>query len=804
MDLPTDGDPVLDASLGEARAWLNGVFMQAPIAIAIVRGPRFVIELANPSALRVWGRSDLSEVLGRPLFEALPEGAGQGFEELLERVRTTGEPYVGRELPMLLKASAGGQPELCYFDFVYEPLRVAGVHDSIISVGTDVTESVLLRQRMSRDALAELRANEERLRRVMEASGAGSWEMSVATRSIYADSRLAELFGLNGAGDHSLAAFAEHIAYEGRAPAFEAIETALQVSDGSFCVEVQTLAPAGGRARWLEWRGRLEAHESGARFAGTAVDITARKVAELERERLHAEMARERHRLYAQLMQAPVAVSIMTGPDLVYELANDRALQIAGRRDVVGKSLREVFPELPADAPAVAVLRGVYESGEPFSADEYLIPIDRAGNGVVEDVYFQFSCVPFRDAVTGNVTSIMSVAVDVTAQVLARRRIESLLEALRLADQRKDEFLATLAHELRNPMAAISTALTLLEQNHGDAERTAKYRQTAQRQMSNLVRLVDDLLDVARITRGNIELRKADIDLAAVVDHALAAVRPAAEARGQQLTVTLAPGEFPMHADATRLEQVVVNVLTNAVKYSERGGKIALHLERQADGGAPRAVLRVRDDGRGIPPDMLENVFDPFTQVSPAIDRGTGGLGLGLTLVRRLVAMHGGEVVALSDGPGHGSEFVIRLPLWTAQSQNERLAAPAARNGRAAQARRRVLVIEDGEDLRELLRELLERLGHEVFVASDGLEATQRVLAIQPDVALIDVGLPYVDGYEIARRVRAQVSAPQPLLVALTGYGGAEVAERARKAGFDLHVTKPIDAEGLRELLART
>jgi PAS domain S-box-containing protein len=797
---PVSDDFAVSTVVGDTLARLHAIFMQAPVAIAILSGPRQIIELANPMMVRVWGRRDQSQLLSLPLFEALPEAAGQGFEASLESVRTTGRSFVGRELPVTLQALDSGQIETRYFDFVYEPLRVTAGHESIIVIATDVTDGVRMRQKLSRDASVELRANEERLRRVMEASGAGIWEMDLASHSIYADARLAELFELGAAGDLPLNAFVERIAPEARAPVVAAIEQALgDASGGSFCVEVPTL-PVHGRARWLEWRGKVE-HEAGRaqRFTGTAVDVTARKVAELERERLHAEMARERQRLHDQLMQAPVAVSILSGPDLVYELANQRALAMAGRGDVIGKPLRDVFPELPPDAPAIAVLRGVFETGIAFSTDEFKIALDRKGSGELEDVYFQFSCEPFRDA-SGRVTDIVTVAVDVTAQVEARRKIESLIEALRVTDQRKDEFLATLAHELRNPMAAISTALSLLEHTAGDAERADKYRRAAQRQMTNLVRLVDDLLDVARITRGKIELRKGEVDLAAVVQHALAAVRPLCETRGHELSVTLVSGAFRMHADPTRVEQIAVNLLTNAAKYTDTGGHIAVRLERDDGGDAPFAVLRVRDDGRGIPQDQLETVFDPFTQVSPTIDRSTGGLGLGLTLVRRLVELHGGEVRAYSAGPGAGSEFVVRLPLLDAQPRLE--AGREQDAGPVAPAhKRRVLVIEDSEDLRELLRELLERLGHEVFVADDGLDGAQSLLRLRPDVALIDVGLPNLDGYDVARRMRAASGARQPYLVALTGYGGAEVRERALRAGFDLQLTKPIDPQVLREVL---
>jgi CheY-like chemotaxis protein len=372
---------------------------------------------------------------------------------------------------------------------------------------------------------------------------------------------------------------------------------------------------------------------------------------------------------------------------------------------------------------------------------------------------------------------------------------------LRLADQRKDEFLATLAHELRNPLAAISSALALLERA-SDPARASYYRETARRQMNNVVRLVDDLLDVARITRGEVTLRREAVDFASVVQCALTATRESVEARRHDLAVTVAPGGYRMDADGTRLEQVVVNLLRNAAKYTDPGGRISVDLGREETGAASVALLRVRDTGRGIPRVMLERVFDLFVQVSPSIDRETGGLGIGLTLVKSLVAMHGGTVTASSDGRGKGSEFTVRLPLRAESGPRAAEGAGMkASDGTFPFRRRRILIVEDSEGVRETLRDLLVELGHEVFVAIDGLQGLMQFKAVRPDVALVDVGLPRIDGFEFARRVRAQRAADRSMLIALTGYGDRVTKARARLAGFDLHLTKPVDLEALPEIL---
>ena len=518
-----------------------------------------------------------------------------------------------------------------------------------------------------------------------------------------------------------------------------------------------------------------------------------------------------RLRLRALLEQAPVAVSVLRAPELVYEFANSLALAMAGGRAVVGKTIHEAFPELDERAPVLSVLRDVCSTGEAYSADEYAISLDRRADGTIESRYFKFTCQPISDD-TGTVRDILIVAADVTSSVQSRQRVEALLAELTLADRRKDEFLATLAHELRNPMAAISSALELLDQQGSDAQKAERYRETARRQMTNLVRLVDDLLDVARITRGKVELRREELDLSAIVQHALAATRATLEARQHELTVTVAPGALRVSADATRLEQVLVNLLTNAAKYTEPGGRVGVHVTRESRGArgnedrgvdgqrveADWAVVSVRDSGRGIPRDMLDKVFDLFTQVTPSIDRNAGGLGLGLTLVKHLMEMHGGSASAQSAGPGQGSEFSIRLPLLDGAARPASEPAPAPIT---ASRRRRVVVVEDVEDVRELLKECIEQLGHEVLVAPDGLEGAALIGEVRPDVALVDVGLPGIDGYEVARRVRAGRAGSGLVLVALTGYGGAEVVRLALDAGFDLHVTKPIEMGRLRSVL---
>ncbi len=411
-----------------------------------------------------------------------------------------------------------------------------------------------------------------------------------------------------------------------------------------------------------------------------------------------------------------------------------------------------------------------------------------------------------RPARVGTLVTAVKAALRARNRQYAARKtlfeLEEQKEKLRRADRRKDEFLAMLAHELRNPLAAISTALALIEVNGGDAAGVARHRETARRQLGNLVRLVDDLLDVSRITRGLVDLRREHVDLVGVLHSAIGAARLAIESRQHELEVTVSSGDFQLGADATRLEQVVANLLSNAAKYTPPKGKISVRLTREVIEGKSHGVLRVKDTGRGIPTPMLERVFEMFVQVDQTLDRTMGGLGLGLTLVRRLVQMHGGSVEAISAGPGSGSEFVVRLPLGPAAKMGEKRESRLPARG--AIPRKRVLIVEDSEDVRETLKEFLEELGHEVAVAADGLEGVAKLLELVPDVALVDVGLPGIDGFEVARRVRAHAECERSFLVALTGYGGPEIRDRAERAGFDLYLTKPISIARLPEVIGQS
>ncbi|MDP9122541.1 MAG: ATP-binding protein [Acidobacteriota bacterium] len=388
------------------------------------------------------------------------------------------------------------------------------------------------------------------------------------------------------------------------------------------------------------------------------------------------------------------------------------------------------------------------------------------------------------------------VLADAREQAHTERELERHAEELATADRRKDQFLAMMAHELRNPLAPIRNAVELMRQVDPPDTSWSASRDMVERQVKHLARLVDDLLDVSRITRGNIRLRKEEVDLAVGVLRAVDAARPLIAARGHELVLDLPSRPLLVEVDPTRLEQVVANLLDNAAKYTMPGGRIWLTLE--AAGG--EAVLSIRDTGVGVPPDVLDRVFEPFVQSDGSLDRSEGGLGLGLTLVRSLVEMHGGNVEAHSSGLGQGSEFIVRLPLSTIAAAE----SPAEPEEPVATAPRRthVLVVEDNLDAAESLASLLRLWNHEVSVAHDGPAALEVARAERPEVVLLDIGLPGLDGYQVARRLREEIGLSSALLVAMTGYGQPEDRRRSRDAGIQYHFVKPVEPMVLRSLLA--
>jgi signal transduction histidine kinase len=380
------------------------------------------------------------------------------------------------------------------------------------------------------------------------------------------------------------------------------------------------------------------------------------------------------------------------------------------------------------------------------------------------------------------------------SEVAERARAE---DALKEADRHKDEFLAVLAHELRNPLAPIRNAVEIMRRSALPDPQLAWSRDVVERQVKHLTRLVDDLLDVSRITRGNINLSREAVPVTTIVARAIETIQPLIAEQRHELTVDVPEESLEVEGDLTRLTQVLGNLLNNAAKYTDPGGSIAVTVRRVGTD----VDIRVRDNGIGIPPELLPRLFQLFTQVDGAAHRAQGGLGIGLALVRQLIQMHGGSVTAYSQGPGHGSEFLIRLPLRVRGGRE--IPAPEAPVAQAARQGHRILLADDNRDALDSLATLLQCDGHEVHTAADGAEALEVAAEHHPDIVLLDIGMPKLDGYEVARRIRAEPWGKNAVLIALTGWGQDEDRRRSREVGFDSHLVKPLDPEALSTLLAR-
>jgi PAS domain S-box-containing protein len=402
---------------------------------------------------------------------------------------------------------------------------------------------------------------------------------------------------------------------------------------------------------------------------------------------------------------------------------------------------------------------------------------------------------PVRDA-EGRIIGASKIARDITERRQAEEALRAALEALREADRRKDEFLALLAHELRNPLAPLRNGLEVMRLASGDARAVARSRDIMDRQLSHMVRLIDDLLDVSRISRNKMELRRSRVLLADVVSSAVETARPALEAAGHELTVSLPPEPIYLDADLTRLAQVFGNLLNNSAKYTEWGGHVWLTATRE--GG--QVSVAIRDTGIGIPAFALPNIFDMFSQVDRSIERSTGGLGIGLALVKGLVEMHGGTVEAASPGQGKGSTFTVRLPVLKDRVESP-AGTPAEEWPSSAGSKLRILVVDDNRDSAFSMAMMLQLLGNEVRTAHDGIEAVALAQRFRPQVVLMDIGMPRLNGYEATQRIREQPWGCDMAIIALTGWGQEVDRARSMEAGCNGHLVKPVNLPDLEKLL---
>jgi signal transduction histidine kinase len=815
----TTGKVLAERRLSGERERLAQLFAQAPSFMAVVEGPEHRFALANASYQRLVGMRD---IIGIPVAQALPDAAEQGWVALLDQVYRGGEAFSGHGARYDRRSTPGQPVEVRYVDFILQPIRdQAGEVTGIFMEGVDATGRVAAEQR--RDALVRL---SERLRELEDpaAIGRAAAELIGATlhvaRAGYAaiDADDATLRIERDWTAPGVASRAGAHALREEEPLVEALRRGEFVAVADVREEPRTAAAAAAlearharafvRVPVLE-RGRLVGLlfvDHPAPRAWTADDVDfAREVTQRTRtafDRARNERARRASAQAREDALAEVAerdrqfrALVTASSDVVYRMNADwtqmRSLHardfLAGMDDPSGSWLESYVPA--EERPRVlAAIEQAVRTRTPFELEHQVV--QKGGS-----VGWTFSrAIPILDE-RGEVVEWFGAASDVTRRKRAERELHESEERLRETDRRKDEFLATLAHELRNPLAPIRNAVHLLSMP-GGAAHLPRLREMLERQVGHMVRLVDDLLEISRVSRGQITLRTEDVDLGAVIEAAVEASRPLIDRAGHHLAIVPAPQAPWVRGDAMRLSQVFVNLLNNAARYTDPGGVIELACAQQAGWLA----VTVTDNGVGLAADQLPRLFEMFTQIDRSHSRAQGGLGIGLALSRRLLEMHGGTLEAASAGLGQGSRFTVRLPLVVGPPASA--GAPAPEEA-AHPLQPRVLIVDDNRDAADTTGLLLGTLGIEVRIAYDGAQALETIGEWTPSLVLLDLGMPGMDGHEVARRIRARFGRRTPVLAALTGWGQDQDRARTRAAGFDHHLVKPVGAAELKALLQR-
>ena len=679
--------------------------------------------------------------------------------------------------------------------------------------------------RVRREAAEALGESNIRLRGALDAGRLGAWEWDIRRNKVTWTDRIYEFHGVDRDQFGGTVEEFARLVHPDDWPTVQAALDQALTRRAPYELEFRALRP-NGEVCWLFTRAEVARDSLGAptRMIGIVQDITHRKQGE----------EATRHRLDQQKQLAEIATRVNVANDVpfVLNLVTVEARNLIGchqsvtsmtvdedwRQAINAVSLSDKYKAwqtYDAQPDGTGIYSQVARLNQPMRLTQAQLEVHPAWKGfgaeaanhppmrgwlaapLVAGDGKNIGLIQLSDKADGGDFTEEDEYMLVQLAQMASVAIENarLYQELREADRRKDEFLATLAHELRNPLAPIRNAVQILSLK-GPLDSTLQMaRDMIDRQVSHMVRLIDDLMDVSRITQGKLELRKEQVDLAAIVDKALETSRPLVEAAGHTLNVALPAEPIPLEADPMRLAQVFSNLLNNASKYTAAGGTIWLTATR----GDHSVTVTVKDTGIGIPPDQLGSVFEMFSQVDQAQERAQGGLGIGLTLVRRLVEMHGGTVEAASAGPGQGSEFSVRLPVLSAPAHAPE--PPAEDGADSASPSRRILVVEDNPDILETLVTLLEIEGHQTYQAQDGLAAVEAAVRYRPEVVLLDIGLPKLTGLEACRRIREQPWGRDIILVALTGWGQEEDRRKSREVGFDHHLVKPVDYTDLVNLL---
>ena len=783
----------------------------APLPIAAVDGATHILRYANPAFCLLMDEP-LERLVGRPLQDLLP--ARDECVTLLDRVFRTGRPerHIQKE---------DAKPHPVFWSYTIWPIEADGHHVGIMIQVTEtghfhetamaVNEALLLgavRQHQLTDAAEDVNA---RLREEIAARAVITAELSQKARELAEKARLLDLThdaiivrdmeGRIRYWNHG----AEDLYGWSREEAMGKVSHLLLQTEFPVPVE-QMLAELNRNDRWIGElvhtasdgrrltvlaRKTLDRDGEGrpAAVLENLTDITARKRAE---QALQASQS-----LFSSLVEkAPFGMYVVDDHFRLQQV-NTRALPMLGNVvPLVGRDFTEVVTVLwgkEVGGRLADIFRHTLETGEryvspPFTEQRRDLDVEESYEWEVQ-----------RFTLPDGHYAVVCYFADISERHALERSIADRAADLVRADRSKDEFLGMLAHELRNPLAPLRSATEILQTRGVTAEATGQAVDILSRQIDNMSEMIDDLLDVSRITEGKIELRLEEVALEAVLEAAASLAERGIQARGQEITISLPAEPVFLRADATRLDQVFGNLLTNACKYSGRGCHISLSAERAEPRGEepPEVIVRVRDDGIGIAPDLLPRIFDLFVQANRSLDRAHGGLGIGLTLVQRLVKLHGGSVEAHSEGLGQGSEFTVRLPILAATAAHA--PPPAAAN---PDTPRRILIVDDNEDSAWTMATLQSMRGHETRTAFTGPDAVAAAAEFLPDVVLLDIGLPGMDGYEVARQLRAMPALAGTFVVAMTGYGRDEDRALTEAAGFDRHMVKPVDLELLRQWLS--
>jgi PAS domain S-box-containing protein len=757
-----------------ANSRMEDIFRQAPAFMSVMQGPEHVFEMINDRYLQLVGNRD---PVGMPVRAALPELSGQGFYELLDTVYRTGESFHGIAMPVMLARQPGAPLEQRYIDQVCMALRDAdGRISGILVHGVDQTHRV--------QAELALHASHERFEKIVSQAATGVIELDPQGRILLANQKFCQMVGRTEA--ELLGTRVEDItAPQSRADTLEALAR-LKAGDGSVALDKyylrsdDTLMPATSSVNAL--RG------PDGQFQGLVAIVLDTTESKRVEEQLRA--SEERYRTLFNSVDEGFCIFEMlfdeAGRPVDYRFLemNPMFERHTGMANAVGRTAREMLPGL--DEFWFETYGRVALTGEPVRFENEAPSMHR---------WFDVYATRIGGPDSRKVALLFN---DISARKRSEETLRQLADDLAESDRRKTEFLATLAHELRNPLAPIRNGLSVMRLSGDDPAAVARVRNMMERQVGHMVHLIDDLLDIARISGGKLELKRQRTDLKGILASAVETSMPLIESGGHTLTLDVPDAALPVDADATRIAQVVANLLNNAAKYTPPRGQITLSVRRDGDD----AVIAVRDTGVGIAADALSGVFEMFSQIGRTVDRSQGGLGIGLSLVRRLVEMHGGSVEASSAGANAGSVFTVRLPL--AGAEPAALAAPGATVPAldAVAGGLKVLVVDDNVDAAVTLSMILEISGHTVKVAHDGYQALALAQAFGPRVAFLDIGMPGMSGYETARAIRATPGLEDIVLVALTGWGAESDRLRSNEAGFDHHLTKPVQLDVVAALLA--